>query len=187
MIKITEKGIEGNLLPNLKYAKGRILISEIVRPITRYLRYVNAKQYIEMRERLLDIGCGDGFFIKHVDCKEKYGLDKLLGDKVIDTLNFPNEYFDYVTMLAVIEHIKNPELIIKEIYRVLKPGGKFILTTPKKKAERFMKIYAREIEIGHETYFDYNRVERMTIEMFKIVEFKLFLFGLNQVFVLKKI
>ncbi len=187
MIKITEKGIEGNLLPNLKYIEGRKLISRIILPITRYLRFVNVKKHIQEQERLLDIGCGDGFFIKHIICKERYGLDKLLGDEVSDTLDFPNDYFDYVTMLAVIEHIKEPELIIKEIYRVLRPGGKFIFTTPRKEAEKFIKVYAKKIEDEHETYFDYEKVKAIAANIFEIITFKTFLLGLNQVFVLKKI
>jgi SAM-dependent methyltransferase len=186
MIKITEQGVEGNALPDMSYIKGRRIVGKIILPITRYLRCVNVENYITNGERLLDIGCGDGFFIKRNNCKERYGLDKLLGDEIVDTLNFPNEYFDYVTMLAVIEHIEKPELIISEIHRVLKPGGKFIFTTPRKEAEGFIKLYVKGIEDEHETYFDYKRVEKMASGMFDIVGYNRFIFGLNQVFALEK-
>lgn len=38
--------------------------------------------------------------------------------------------FDYVISFQVIEHIKNDKLFVEEIFRVLKDGGKFIVTTP---------------------------------------------------------
>jgi 2-polyprenyl-3-methyl-5-hydroxy-6-metoxy-1,4-benzoquinol methylase len=38
--------------------------------------------------------------------------------------------FDVVVSFQVIEHIRNDRQYIKEIYRVLKPGGKALITTP---------------------------------------------------------
>lgn len=38
--------------------------------------------------------------------------------------------FDVVLMTEVLEHLKTPELVIKECYRVLKPSGKMIITVP---------------------------------------------------------
>jgi ubiquinone/menaquinone biosynthesis C-methylase UbiE len=48
------------------------------------------------------------------------------------TLSFPDNNFDIITSISVIEHIPNQEAAnaLKEIYRVLKPGGKLILTFP---------------------------------------------------------
>ncbi|RYG73772.1 methyltransferase domain-containing protein, partial [bacterium] len=45
-------------------------------------------------------------------------------------VGFRDDLFDTVTAFQVIEHIDDDELFMKEIYRVLKPGGKAILTTP---------------------------------------------------------
>ena len=41
--------------------------------------------------------------------------------------------YDWIITFQVIEHIENDDLFIKEIHRVLKPGGKVIITTPNKK------------------------------------------------------
>lgn len=41
--------------------------------------------------------------------------------------------FDFVITFQVIEHIKNDKLFVQEIHRVLKKGGKLIVTTPNKK------------------------------------------------------
>jgi len=186
MIKIDKNGLVGNILLDRAYAKRRGIIGGSILLFTRYLRCINAEKYLEGEERLLDIGCGDGFFLKRKNTAEGYGLDKLSGDEVVDVLDFPDDYFDCVTMLAVIEHIRKPELILREIHRVLKPGGKFIFTTPKKKAEKFIKLYTRDVENEHKGYFDYDIVKKMAAGMFEIYGYHTFIFGLNQVFALKK-
>lgn len=40
-----------------------------------------------------------------------------------EKIPFPDDHFDYVISLRVLEHVENPQLIIKEMHRVLKPGG----------------------------------------------------------------
>jgi hypothetical protein len=82
MIKITERGIEGTAMEKFGYIKRRTGIGRVVLPITGYLRTINTEKYIKEGERLLDIGCGDGYFIKRSKCWERYGMDKLLGDEV---------------------------------------------------------------------------------------------------------
>lgn len=107
------------------------------------------KQILEQHRsgRLLDIGCGAyPNFLCHTEFKEKFGLDKLPTDQTdvqgvqlanfdLETqtdLPFQDNFFDTITMLAVFEHIEPAKLpaVLKEIHRVLKPGGQFILTTP---------------------------------------------------------
>ena len=48
----------------------------------------------------------------------------------ITDMPFPDETFDAVMCTEVLEHVKNPELAIKELIRVLKKNGKIILTAP---------------------------------------------------------
>jgi 2-polyprenyl-3-methyl-5-hydroxy-6-metoxy-1,4-benzoquinol methylase len=43
---------------------------------------------------------------------------------------FANESFDLVVTLDVMEHVNDPELVLKEVSRTLKPGGLYIFTTP---------------------------------------------------------
>lgn len=134
------------------------------------------------------VGCGDGYFLRRcTKCNERYGIDKLLGDEVKDTLDFPDYYFDYVTMLAVIEHLSQPEELISEIWRVLKPDGKLIITTPKKKAEFIIQLYSPDIKSVHESYFDLSRIKDIAEDKFKIIGSRTFAFGLNQAFCLQKI
>ncbi|EKD25927.1 MAG: hypothetical protein ACD_79C01437G0004 [uncultured bacterium] len=118
---------------------------------------------------------------------KRYGIDKIYGDAFNGSLDFTDAYFDYVTMLAVIEHFNDPEAVFKEIHRILKPDGLFIFTTPKDKSEKIIKIYEKNIEEQHESYFDPEKVQNLSKNLFEISGFRTFIFGLNQIFVLKKI
>ena len=128
--------------------------------------------------RLLDIGCGNyPFFITKTGFKEKYGIDKIIDEKIklqstkligLDFevepfLPFKNNFFDIVTMLAVIEHMefKKAITLISEIYRILKPEGRYILTTPCPWSEKILNIMSKiklvspeEIE-EHKVYYSH--------------------------------
>ena len=97
---------------------------------------------------VLEIGCGEGRGIDLLAPKSKSytAIDKIQG--VIDDLsakysditfiqdNIPpfkkiaDNSFDTIVSFQVIEHIKNDRLFLEEIKRMLKPGGKALLTTP---------------------------------------------------------
>lgn len=129
--------------------------------------------------RIADIGCGAfPLFLMNTEFTEKYALDKnyVTDEKEMQThnikflncdieregkLSFPGEYLDVVTMLAVFEHIEPGVLSITldEIYRVLKYGGMFIVTTPAFWTEGLLKAMAKinlvsaiEIEEHKDTY-----------------------------------
>jgi ubiquinone/menaquinone biosynthesis C-methylase UbiE len=100
---------------------------------------------------LLEIGCGvgRGLDVLAQHCMQYTGIDK--NTALLETLRkaYPNlnfieghipplhgladNSFNTVVSFQVIEHIQDDDLFIKEIYRVLKPGGKLILTTPNRK------------------------------------------------------
>ena len=43
---------------------------------------------------------------------------------------FESDYFDAILCIAVLEHVENPEEVVPELFRVLKPGGHLILEVP---------------------------------------------------------
>ena len=174
---ITIKGgvTSGEFLAPLGYIQTRGVLGRLVLPITRWLRAANTERYMGPGQRHLDIGCGDGYFLKRSQCEERFGLE------------FPDNYFDYVTLLAVIEHVHDPAGLIKEIARVVKPGGHLIMTTPKRASEWLINLYARDIEEEHEQYFDLETMKELVSGDFEIAGYHSFIFGLNQAFSLQKI
>lgn len=58
------------------------------------------------------------------------GYDNLIiEDQDIENLKYPDNYFDKIMNISTIEHVKDDEAAFKEMYRVLKPDGKLVLTT----------------------------------------------------------
>jgi 2-polyprenyl-6-hydroxyphenyl methylase/3-demethylubiquinone-9 3-methyltransferase len=95
-------------------------------------------------KKLLDLGCGDGFTIRlikqdgdvsgididpiAVNRARARGIEGRIGSA--SSIPFPNESFDIVTSIEVLEHLEDPLSAVKEARRVLKPGGSLIVTTP---------------------------------------------------------
>lgn len=112
------------------------------------LAYEEAARLISGRVLEVGSGMGYGMEILSPNASEYVMLDKFQFDlsriknpdkvKFIQT-NVPpfegiaDNSFDFVVTFQVIEHIKKDDFFVKEIHRVLKPGGKMIVTTPNKK------------------------------------------------------
>ncbi len=105
----------------------------------------NAYAWVPKNVTVLDIGCGFGETLgyhKSRGCKvygieadsnivrvaEKFKFNVHLGLFTPDI--YENNFFDYVTMDQVMEHIEDPVQILTGISRILKPSGKLIISFP---------------------------------------------------------
>ncbi|MEW5802551.1 MAG: class I SAM-dependent methyltransferase [bacterium] len=98
------------------------------------------------RKRALDIGCGRGQSLKILQKNgyESYGTElspfsaraaasipgvRIFTQGLLDC-HFPNRFFDLVIVWHVLEHLPNPAEVLREIFRILTPGGVLLLCVP---------------------------------------------------------
>lgn len=111
--------------------------------------YVYVQPQVE--GNLLEVGCGTGrgleILVNSADhytgidkyksltdqLQEKYPQAKFMDMHIPPLKGIADNTFDTVVSFQVIEHIKDDKSFLKEIHRVLKPGGKAIISTPNKK------------------------------------------------------
>jgi ubiquinone/menaquinone biosynthesis C-methylase UbiE len=95
--------------------------------------------------KLLDVGCGMGFMTKRFQELgwESYGVDvssyateyarNELGinaySGTVDSLNFPDNFFDMVTIILAIEHMPDPKSTLTALHKLMKPGATIIIAT----------------------------------------------------------
>ncbi|MBO0950977.1 class I SAM-dependent methyltransferase [Fibrella forsythiae] len=110
--------------------------------------YIEAAKIVS--GNVLEIGCGWGRGLHLLtEAADQYtGIDKnadlinalgkaypkstFIQANIPPLSTLPDDTFDYIVTFQVIEHIENDDLFVKECYRVLKPGGKLLLTTVNK-------------------------------------------------------
>lgn len=134
------------------------------------------------RGKILDIGCGRGFLLKKLKAKAEpesrfFGLDIsqklreiakannpgaeiILGDA--ESTPFKDNYFDFVFMTEVLEHLLDYDKALSEVKRVLKSGGIFIATVPNRDWARYDfydKIRNKNLQPVDDHYFRFREIK----------------------------
>jgi SAM-dependent methyltransferase len=129
-------------------------------------------EHYPQRGKLLEVGSGLGFLLDYFrkdgwdveGVEPNAGLNrharKVLGlkveDKILPDVGYPDNSFDVVLMIHVIEHVPSPIETLQEIFRVLKPGGTLVMETPRYDTLMFKLLGHRERSLscdGHIYFF----------------------------------
>jgi ubiquinone/menaquinone biosynthesis C-methylase UbiE len=169
------------------------------------MRFRAAYPHIRPGSRVCDLGCGlETAFLDYAS--ERIALGVGLDDQVADgvesrwqrvrgdlrsRLPFPDGQFDHVVMLAVLEHLTEPDKVLREAYRVIATGGSLIMTWPSAMVDpilnalHFLRLVSDEMESDEHQ----KRIPVETLkEMLQRIGFQKFVhrrfeFGLNNLMV----
>jgi SAM-dependent methyltransferase len=140
------------------------------------------------RGTFVEIGCGMGFLLNSfredgwniigvepnaglcMYAQREFGLTTLVG--TLEDAKFDSDYADVAAMMHVIEHVPDPMSTFKEVYRILKPNGCFVVETPRYDTLIFKILGRRERSLscdGHIYFFTTDTLAKMAINAgFKI-------------------
>ncbi len=112
-----------------------------------FLRRVGLVRKYLSRGTILDVGAGPGtflYFLKSAGSYQLHGtevsqacvayakndLGVLLDQGILETIKYPDAFFDGVVLLHVFEHLPDPAGSLREVARILKPGGFVFIAVP---------------------------------------------------------
>jgi ubiquinone/menaquinone biosynthesis C-methylase UbiE len=138
-------------------------------------RYLLASEFVSGL-RVLDMGCGAGYGSSLLqNCSSYLGIDvsessvesatKSFGSQTVNFrvgdcqhLDLPDQSFDVVVCFEMLEHVENPDLIVREAKRLLTNNGIFISSTPDKDEYNRFLTEPNEFHVHEMTKDQYERL-----------------------------
>jgi SAM-dependent methyltransferase len=164
-----------------------------------------ARPWVPQGAQVLDIGCHQGEFLRSFGDRigPSVGLDplavpeetpryRLLAELFRAPMPFADNSFDAIVMLATLEHIVDKNPLAEECSRLLRPGGRVIITVPSGFVDVIVHFLCRiKVADGMSLDEHHGYDPRTTPQVFGRFGFALekwrrFQLGLNHLFVLQK-
>lgn len=143
---------------------------------------------------ILDCGTASGAFVAQLAAagyRQLYGIDLddyrreehrrhfvefRVADGSWDALPWPDQFFDVVSAWCVLPHLENPFHCLREIHRVLKPGGLFIFTAPHLTSRPSLDYFSRKKDFksyrptnNHLVLFTRGVIEKTALRTFNLL------------------
>jgi SAM-dependent methyltransferase len=185
--------------------------SGLLSPWVAGMRAKKIAGHIPPKSKVLDVGCGAGLLIQYLPAACSYvGVDQDVAvieanrrifpreafqvfDILTTTYPFQEQSFDTIVMAAVIEHIHDPLHVMKELFRILKPGGRLIMTTPSPVGGHvhtimaFLGLLSHQAAEEHKGFHNFASIKNLIHPLGFILECYIpFQFRMNQLFIVKK-
>jgi 2-polyprenyl-3-methyl-5-hydroxy-6-metoxy-1,4-benzoquinol methylase len=148
-------------------------VSEIKRDAAKFYLAEIHRYHGRLNGRLLEVGCGNGDFLIMAEAAgwQVTGVEasktacqqarqRLKNGTIrcgeLHETRLPSEQFDVCVISDLIDHVRSPLVFLKEIRRVLKPGGVLFIATPSSDSwsARLIRHDWTEFKLEHLTYFD---------------------------------
>ncbi|MEW6617667.1 MAG: class I SAM-dependent methyltransferase [Patescibacteria group bacterium] len=157
------------------------------------LHWIKSKTHPTRKEKILDVGCAAGFFLSVAQEQgfEPYGveLNAWLAEKgrtkfnlknimtgTLEEARWKNDFFDYVTVWDVLEHVPNPLQTLQEINRITQKNGYIIISYPDY-SSIFAKIFGRRwwFLLSHHIYYFTPKTMKSMLEKagYRIIDDKM--------------
>jgi SAM-dependent methyltransferase len=104
------------------------------------LEFFKFQPHVRQSDKVIDFGCGGGYFLASIQCAEKLGIEPnpsaqsecaRNGVAVVPAIaDAPDEWADVLISNHALEHVDAPLDVLRALIRKVKPGGKLILYVP---------------------------------------------------------
>lgn len=105
--------------------------------------------YISLSDKVIDFGCGGGYLLKNISCSERIGLEingsargqaQQNGIKTVSSIEeIKDEWADIIISNFALEHVENPLVVLKNLYKKLKRGGIIVFVVPQEIKWKYYK------------------------------------------------
>ena len=168
----------------MSYLTRILRMSRSIFTLNRDREYNSLRRMLDLRpgDRLLDVGSGDGFWTARfaTHCAKVTGLEP--DERMLElaqtlyhrsnveyvrgsaeSIAYPDRTFDKVVSVSCLEHFSNPLQGLREMARVLKPGGRLAISVdsllPENSPSSFREWHARRHFVTH--YFNREQLQGM--------------------------
>lgn len=129
---------------------------KIIDRLLQSWREAKVRAWLKPGARVLDIGCHQGEFLERLGATigPSVGLDplasprdstryRIIAHPFAEPVDFPDQSFDAIMLLATLEHIRDKVPLAREARRLLAPGGRLIMTVPSPRVDEIVHTLVR--------------------------------------------